>query len=107
VKASLQLEPDFHDSENTVAYEVAVHEGDIYKMGDVDLDGLDDKTAARMREEWTLREGEPYDSSYAQRFVKQAVAELSKDAQWSIAVNESVNEKDKTVDVSLHFSKFQ
>ncbi len=107
VKAALHLQPDFNDTGNTVAYQVAVHEGDVYRMGDVDLEGLDDKAAARMREEWSLREGEPYDSTYSQRFVKQAAAELSKDAQWSIAVSESVNDKDKIVDVVLHFSKSQ
>jgi outer membrane protein insertion porin family len=105
VKASAQPEPEFNDAESAVSYRIDVTEGDVYKMGELDFEGLEDKLVARMREDWTLREGEVYDSSYCQRFTKQAVADLPAGAHWSIAVHESANDQEKTVDVSLHFSK--
>jgi outer membrane protein assembly factor BamA len=107
VKAAVESQPEFDDAAGTVSYQLKVTEGDVYKMGDIDLEGLEDKAATRIREDWTLREGEIYDSSYSQRFVKQALADLPADAHWSINVNESVNEQDKTVDVTLKFSKAQ
>jgi outer membrane protein insertion porin family len=107
VKAAVESQPEFDDAASTVSYRLKVTEGDVYKMGDIELEGLEDKAAARIREDWTLREGEIYDSSYSQRFVKQALADLPSDAHWSIKVDESVNDKDKTVDVTLRFSKAQ
>jgi outer membrane protein insertion porin family len=107
VKAALQPEAQFNDPDRTVDYQITVNEGDVYKMGELLLEGLDDKASARIRENWTLREGETYDASYPQRFVRQAVLDLPKDARWSVAVHESVNDKDATVDVNLAFSKSQ
>ena len=107
VKAAVEPQAQYDDGASSVSYRVQVTEGSVYKMGDLDLEGLEDKAVARMREDWTLREGETYDSSYSQRFVKQALADLPSDAHWSIDVNESVNDQDKTVDVTLRFSKGQ
>ena len=107
IKAAVEPHMEFDDAAATVSYRIEVKEGDVYKMGDLQLEGLEDKSVARMREDWTLREGETYDSTYSQRFVKRAVADLPADAHWSIAVNESVNEQDKTVDVTLRFAKAQ
>ncbi|HYL16552.1 MAG TPA: POTRA domain-containing protein [Terriglobales bacterium] len=104
VKARVTSQPEFNDNDSTVAYTVQVKEGDLYHMGDLDIEGLDDKAAARLREDWKLREGEPYDSSYPQRYLKDASADLPTGVRWGMKVNESLIEKDKTVDVTLLFS---
>jgi outer membrane protein assembly factor BamA len=107
VKAVVESEAEFNDAQRTVTYEVTINEGNVYKMGELVFEGLDDKLTARMREAWKLPEGEPYDSTYPQQFVKQAVLDLSKDGRWTAAVHESVDDKDSTVDVNLAFSKSQ
>jgi outer membrane protein assembly factor BamA len=104
MKARVQPEPRFDDAVNTVAYIIEIKEGDQYKMGDVDFEGLDEKTVARLREDWKLREGEPYDSSYPLRFFKESSADLPHTSGWTLAVHESVNDKEKTVDVGLKFA---
>jgi outer membrane protein insertion porin family len=107
VKAVVEPAAEFDEAQHAADYHITINEGPAYKMGELILDGLDDKLTARMREDWTLREGTPYDSSYPQQFVKQATLDLAKDGRWSVAVHESVDDKDSTVDVSLTFSKNQ
>lgn len=105
MKARVQPEPHFDNTESTVAYTIQVKEGDQYKMGEIDFEGVDEKTVARLREDWKLRQGEPYDSSYPLRFFKEtASADLPRGSGWTIAVHESLNDKDKTVDVQLKFA---
>jgi outer membrane protein insertion porin family len=107
VKASLVLEPEFDDSQHRVNYLAVVNEGDVFKLGEVVFEGVDDKAVARMREDWKLPEGEIYDSSYPQTFSKHALEALPKDGRWSVAIHESVNDQEASVDVTLTFSRQQ
>jgi len=101
--ASVKPEPRLDDGSGTVAYELEVHEGDVFHLGDLDFQGVDPKTANRLREAWTLRETDPYDTSYPQRFFEQTVKLLSHDVTWTVSIHEGVNESDKTVDVTLRY----
>jgi hypothetical protein len=64
---------------------------------------VDPKTVDRLREAWTLRETDPYDTSYPRRFFEQTVKLLSHDVTWTVSIHEGVNESDKTVDVTLRY----
>ena len=101
--ASAKAQPEFDDATNSVAYTFAVHEGDVFHLGDVDIQGLDPKTTDRLRDAWTLREADPYDSSYPMRFFEQTVSMLSRGVTWTVSVHEGVNEEEKTVDVTLRY----
>lgn len=100
--ARIQPTPEMNDADSTVKYILQFHEGDVYKMGDLDIRGLDSKDTERMAAAWKLREGDTYDSSYPQRFVNSAPGMLGGEL-WDIVVHQSVEDKDKTVDVSVHF----
>ena len=100
--ARIQPTPEMNDADSTVKYVITVNEGDVYKMGDLDIRGLDSKDTERMAAAWKLREGDTYDSSYPQRFVNSAPGMLGGEL-WDIVVHQSVEDKDKTVDVSVHF----
>ena len=104
INASVDPQVELDDAQGTASYKLTVKEGDQYKMGEVDLEGLDDKTKARAQEAWTLREGEPYDGSYAKRYLKTLRDVFPPNLNWKMVVHESVNENDKTVDVTLHFT---
>jgi len=101
--ASVKVQPEFDDAASTVAYRFNVEEGDVFHLGDVDIQGLDAKSTDRLRDAWTLRETDPYDSTYPMRFFEQTVKLLSRDVTWTVSVHEGVNEKEKTVDVTLHY----
>jgi hypothetical protein len=56
----------------------------------------------RMVSAWKLREGDTYDAQYPKRFMASATGLLPGE-DWTIAIHESVEDKEKVVDVSLHF----
>jgi outer membrane protein insertion porin family len=99
----IRSDPEMDDANSTVKYKLQIQEGDVYTMGDLDIRGLDSRTTARLEDDWRLREGDPYDSSYPKRFLEQAEKEISGERDWNTSVRESLNANEKTVDVSLHF----
>ena len=101
--ASVKPEPDFDDATSTVAYKLHVQEGEVFHLGDVEIQGMDAKVADRLRDAWTLRETDPYDSSYPKRFIDQSWKLLPPNLNWTVSIHEAVNEKDQTVDVSLRY----
>jgi len=101
--ASIQPKPEMNDPNSTVKYLLQIQEGDVYAMGDLEIRGLDSRTTARLQDDWKLRGGDPYDSSYAQRFLDQANKEISQIQDWNASVRESLNHDEKTVDVTLRF----
>ena len=102
--ARIASTPELNDTDATVKYLFQVQEGDIYKMGDLEVRGLDSKTAERMATAWKLREGDTYDAQYPNKFLETAFSMLPGE-DWNITVHESVEEKEKVVDVSLHFER--
>jgi outer membrane protein assembly factor BamA len=92
------------EEKSTVHYDLNVVEGDQYKMGELELQGLDSQSTARLREAWTLREGEPYNADYPNTFVDGCTKLLPAGVHWGISVHESVNASDKSVDVTIHFT---
>ena len=93
-----------NDTDPLSKYVFQIQEGDIYKMGDLEVRGLDSKTTERMATAWKLREGDTYDAQYPNQFLESAFSMLPA-RTWNITVHESVEEKEKMVDVSLHFER--
>ena len=91
------------DAQATVSYQLQVREGDLYKMGELEIQGLDTHATNRLEDDWKLRPGEPYDSSYPERFAEESLRELSLQGQWNVSIHATPNEKDKTVDVTVRF----
>ena len=103
MKAKITPGTAFDETKSTVRYTFLVEEGDQYHMGELEIQGLDSNATARVQGAWSLREGEPYDTGYAKRFLNEAIKVLPTDTQWSLDTQESVNVEDKTVDVNLRF----
>ncbi len=101
--ASVKPEPDFDDAAGTVAYVLRVQEGEVFHLGDVEIQGVDAKVADKLRDAWAMRETDPYDSSYVQRFIESSWKLLPTGLNWTVSIQEAVNEKDQTVDVSLRY----
>ena len=104
LKVQITPQAEFHDSESSVSYKLVVQQGDQYHFGEVDFQGVDDKVKVRLREDWRLREGEPFDAGYGERFIKDSWRDLPAGVRWNIKYHESINESDKTVDVTLVYS---
>jgi outer membrane protein assembly factor BamA len=94
--------PEINDGDSTVSYVFQFQEGSIYKMGDLEVRGLDSKATDRMIAAWRLLGGETYDSGYTRVFLDSISGQYPADL-WKITVHETTEDQDKTVDVSLHF----
>jgi outer membrane protein insertion porin family len=102
-----QVKPDAQcdDEKSTVHYDLNVVEGDQYKMGELEIAGLDTQAKARMQEAWTLREGQPYNADYPKKFLDDTRQLVPRGVPWAIGVHESLDAKDKTVDVEIRFQQ--
>jgi len=101
MRATVTPEPQFDDANGTVAYRLTVQEGDVYHMGDLDIRGLDSRTTTELHSKWELASGAPYDTSYPKRFVDSAWKVLASQVDWTVKIHEAVDDKEKTVDISL------
>ncbi|MCU1285193.1 MAG: hypothetical protein JWO13_1543 [Acidobacteriales bacterium] len=95
----LTSEPTFDDAAHTVNYKYTVNEGDLFRMGKLEVEGRQPSAAAKIHLAWKLREGDPFDASYVRTFV----ADLKATANAPFIVEESEGEHAKTVDLTLIF----
>ncbi|MFY9844866.1 MAG: POTRA domain-containing protein [Terriglobales bacterium] len=101
----IKAEAQFDDDKNTVHYELNIVEGDLYKMGELEILGLDTQAKARMVAAWTLHEGQPYDADYLKKFLESTRDLLPRGVHWGVTTHASPDAKDKTVDVEIHFKQ--
>jgi outer membrane protein insertion porin family len=66
----LSAEPQLNDSTNRLSYRIVVKEGPQYKMGKLTIKGLEEEDANSLEQRWKLRNGEVFDTSYADRFFR-------------------------------------
>jgi outer membrane protein insertion porin family len=97
--------PQFDDSGGTVHYRLEVQEGEVYKMGDLDIRGLDRPTSDKIDLAWEMRSGDAYDTTYFKRRFVDQLKDVIDVGEWSVSMQEYPNQNDKTVDVTLHFAK--
>jgi outer membrane protein assembly factor BamA len=104
---TVQIKPDAHldDEKSTVHYDLDIVEGDLYKMGEVEILGLDTQATARMQAAWTLREGQPYNADYPNKFVNDTGQLLPRGVRWAVSIHETLEAKDKTVAVEIRFKQ--
>ena len=105
VAAKVHPAAQFDEAQSTVSYRLEVSEGDIYHMGEIEIQGLDDRDARQVLAKWTLAKGAVYDNGYAKRFLDESFKSALLDERWNVRVSEDVDPREKTVDVTLHFSR--
>jgi len=101
--ARITPKPLLDDEKSTVHYDLYVIEGDQFKMGELDIVGLDSQAKAHLEAEWKLQPGDPYNGEYPKQFLDQATQLLPRGVPWNVSYHEAVNESDKTVDITLRF----
>lgn len=95
--------PTTDDAQSSVSYQLNVSEGDLYRMGDLELDGLDADASQKMVAQWQMKRGDPYDNTYLRRFFSIMYRDVGLRRPYNVVPKESVNPQDKTVSVALHF----
>ncbi len=101
--AQITPEPRLDDDKAAVSYLLKVTDGDQYKMGELEIVGLDTQATNHLHQAWALREGDPYNADYPKKYLDSINRSLPGGVAWNISVHEAVNAKEKTVDVTLRF----
>jgi hypothetical protein len=104
---AVQIKPEaeFDDEKSTVHYDLNIIEGDLYRMGELEILGLDTQATARMRTAWTLHQGQPYNADYLKQFLSSTGQLLPRGVQWAVTTHVTPDAKDKTVDVEIRFKQ--
>jgi len=104
---TVQIKPDaqFDDEKSAVHYDLNIVEGDLYQMGELEILGLDTQAKARIQAAWTLREGQPYNADYPKKFLDDTRQLVPRGVQWAVSLHETLEAKDKTVDVEIRFKQ--
>jgi outer membrane protein assembly factor BamA len=104
---TVQIKPDaqLDDEKSAVHYDLNIVEGDLYKMGELEILGLDTQATARMQAAWSLREGQPYNADYPNKFVDDTGQILPRGVRWIVSIHETPEAKDKTVGVEIRFKQ--
>lgn len=101
--ANIESEPALDDTAGTVTYRLMIKEGDIYRMGDLSIEGIPEDNAIRMAAQWQMKKGDPFDDSYMKKFFDILYRDFDLRRSYEVASKRAINQQDKTVSVSLHF----
>jgi len=96
--AMIKPVPSFAD--NTVTYSFQVTEGDLYHMGKLEIEGIEQEQAHKLEQGWKLAEGEPYDNTYIQQFLAHTLLRVP-GHKWTWMTFEQIDDAQKTVNVRL------
>lgn len=95
--------PTMDDASATVAYQLNVTEDELYRMGELNIDGLPEENAKKMMAQWQMKKGDAYDNSYLQRFFTLMYRDFGLRGSYDVVPKESIDRQQKVVNVTLHF----
>jgi outer membrane protein insertion porin family len=95
----------FDDPTASIHYILNVKEGGQYRMGEIDIGGLDRNTIDQLLLAWTLKNGQPYSSEYLKTYMA-GMRKLLPPGNWKTTVHQTLN-KDLTVDITLQFQRME
>jgi outer membrane protein assembly factor BamA len=103
LKASYHALKTIHDEEKTADVTVEVEPGAEYKMGRLDIAGLDIESEPAIRKMWALKPGDPYRTGYAEHFLDQVRQQRILDFLGGTSADVKPDDKNALVNVKLTF----
>jgi outer membrane protein assembly factor BamA len=91
------------DAAKTVDVTIRTNSGPQFKMGALNIKGLDIESEPAIRKVWGMKEGAPYDDTYPQSFLTQIQEGGYFDNLRSARFDNEVNRTTNTVEVTLYF----
>ena len=95
---TIEPQPSFDGA--TVSYNFQVNEGELYHMGRVEIEGIDQEQTQKLLQGWKLGEGEPYDNTYLQQYLQHTALKIP-GHKWEWMTYEQIDDAGKTVNVRL------
>jgi outer membrane protein assembly factor BamA len=102
LRSDVGFETVFDDEAGTAVYEIKVREGDLYRMGKLDIEGVEPDRVEALRKICRLKEGDPFDKTYWPSFVSQVGSRLPATPQGrTIGLKQAIDDKKRMVDVTV------
>jgi len=98
------VERKINDADKKVDLVIRIEPGPQYRMGKLDVQGLDLFGEPAVRKLWALKEGSPYDENYPETFLTRIREEGYFDNLGKTRFESKVNATNNTVDVTLYFA---
>jgi outer membrane protein assembly factor BamA len=103
--ATTSSAPRLDDTSKRAEFEMKVEEGPQFTMGSLEFAGLAEADVNRLRKNWKLPAGVPYDSTYANLYVTNEVVPLLPPGTRRPTAKEAVDPDKHVVDVSIVFER--
>ena len=100
-----KVKRDVNDTEHTVGIEFQIDSGPLYKLGKLDIVGLDIETEPVIRKMWGLAPGRPFNVEYPDHFLARVKEGGVFDGLKSSRAETMINAANHSVDVTLYFNK--
>lgn len=93
------------DTSHSAVYQIQIRQGDLYRLGKLEIAGLDDARARSLERLSRLRPGDPYDATYWNKFMQEVARQLPPTTSgWKFHHEQTIHADTKTVDVRLTFA---
>ena len=99
-REAVSIKPVPAFANDTVSYAFQVTEGDLYRMGKLEIQGVEPEQAHKLEQIWKLAEGQPYDATYVHQFIADTVVKVP-GHKWAWKMFEQIDDPQKTVNVRL------
>lgn len=103
LKATYHALKEIHDEQKTADITVTVEPGPEYKMGRLDIAGLDIESEPAIRKMWALKPGTPYRKGYAEHFLTQIREQRVLDFLGGTSSDVKLDDENALVNVKLAF----
>jgi outer membrane protein insertion porin family len=99
-REAVSIKPVPAFANDTVSYAFQVTEGALYRMGKLEIQGVEPEQAHKLEQIWKLAEGQPYDATYVHQFIADTLVKVP-GHKWAWKMFEQIDDPQKTVNVRL------
>jgi outer membrane protein insertion porin family len=100
--ANILPEASLDDATHAAVYKMMIRQGDLFRMGKLEISGVDEAQARSLQKLSRLRTGDPFQKSDFDAFVRQVLTALPRTASgWRATTRLDTHHDTKTVDVTL------
>ncbi len=103
MRATANVVRTLDESKGVANYMIAVEEGSLYRMGTLNVEGIDHKQAARVEELWALREGDVFSTKALEHLPTPTQIGLGENYEWAVRSELGFDDTLHNVDVTLYF----
>lgn len=98
--------PEMDDNAGTVAFDIDVDEGEQFRFGDLDVQGMEEAHRKILLSAWQGLHGRPYNAQDAEEFFKRYFRSPSPNVKPENYAIRKINESQRSVNYSLQFVPF-